>query len=125
MSPPKKRTHQAHKVSHREVQQQQQQQQQHQQRTKRGNRKHKNDTPVVPPAPDVTMYDAVPKQVSFIMSMLGYDIKQNPTHSAHLVDKFYPRMTLFQSMSLDFRVTISQDTSTVQRKQYTAHTSVK
>ena len=37
MSPPKKRTHRAHKVSHREVQ--------HQQRTKRGNRKH-NDTPV-------------------------------------------------------------------------------
>jgi hypothetical protein len=37
ISPPKKRTHRAHKVSHHEVQ--------NQQRTKRGNRKH-NNTPV-------------------------------------------------------------------------------
>ena len=46
------------------------------------------------------MHDAVPKQVSAIMSMLGYDIKQNHVWSAHLVDKFYPRMTLFQLMSI-------------------------
>jgi hypothetical protein len=46
------------------------------------------------------MYDAVPQQVSAIMSMLGYDIKQNHVRSAHLVDKFFPRMTLFQLMSI-------------------------
>lgn len=36
------------------------------------------------------MYDAVPQQVSAIMSMLGYDIKQNQGRSAHLVNKFFP-----------------------------------
>jgi hypothetical protein len=46
------------------------------------------------------MYAAVPQQVSAIMSMFGYDIKQNQGRSAHLVDKFFPRMTLFQLMSI-------------------------
>jgi hypothetical protein len=46
------------------------------------------------------MYDVVPKQVSAIMSMLGYDIKQKQAWYAHLVDKFYPHMTLFQLMSI-------------------------
>ena len=46
------------------------------------------------------MHDAVHKQVSAIMSMLGYDIKQNHVRSAHLVNKFYPQMTLFQLMSI-------------------------
>ena len=46
------------------------------------------------------MYDSLPQHVSSIMSMLGYDVKQNEARSAHLIDKFFCCMTLFQLMSL-------------------------